>query len=122
MVVQPKVKGFMCTTAHPEGCKESVRRQIEYVKSQPKAEGPKKVLVLGASMGYGLASRIALTYACGADSIGVIFDKPVRRREQPAQAGTTQRRLSSLHRMMVIMRSQLMEMRILRRLKRRRSH
>ena len=76
MVVQPKVKGFMCTTAHPEGCKESVRRQIEYVKSQPKAEGPKKVLVLGASMGYGLASRIALTYACGADSIGVIFDKP----------------------------------------------
>ena len=117
MVVQPKVKGFMCTTAHPEGCKESVRRQIEYVKSQPKAEGPKKVLVLGASMGYGLASRIALTYACGADSIGVIFD-----REQPAQAGTTQRRLSSLHRMMDIMRSQLMEMRILRRLKRRRSH
>ena len=103
MVVQPKVKGFMCTTAHPEGCKESVRRQIEYVKSQPKAEGPKKVLVLGASMGYGLTS-------------------PVRRREQPAQAGTTQRRLSSLHRMMVIMRSQLMEMRILRRLKRRRSH
>ena len=119
MVVQPKVKGFMCTTAHPEGCKESVRRQIEYVKSQPKAEGPKKVLVLGASMGYGLASRIALTYACGADSIGVIFDKPGKEK-RTASAGW--RRLSSLHRMMVIMRSQLMEMRILRRLKRRRSH
>lgn len=86
MVVQPKVKGFMCTTAHPEGCKESVRRQIEYVKSQPKAEGPKKVLVLGASMGYGLASRIALTYACGADSIGVIFDKPGKER-RTASAG-----------------------------------
>ncbi|OKZ62373.1 MAG: trans-2-enoyl-CoA reductase [Clostridium sp. 42_12] len=86
MVVQPKVKGFMCTTAHPEGCKESVRRQIEYVKSQPKAEGPKKVLVLGASMGYGLASRIALTYACGADSIGVIFDKPGKEK-RTASAG-----------------------------------
>lgn len=76
MVVQSKVKGFMCTTAHPEGCREAVRQQIEYVKSQPKTEGPKKVLVLGASMGYGLASRIALTYSCDADTIGVIFDKP----------------------------------------------
>lgn len=76
MVVQPKVKGFMCTTAHPEGCRAAVKKQIDYVKSQPKSEGPKKVLVLGASMGYGLASRIALTYSCGADTIGVIFDKP----------------------------------------------
>lgn len=75
MVVQPKVKGFMCTTAHPEGCRAAVKQQIDYVKSQPKSEGPKKVLVLGASMGYGLASRIALTYSCGADTIGVIFDK-----------------------------------------------
>ena len=120
MVVQPKVKGFMCTTAHPEGCKESVRRQIEYVKSQPKAEGPKKVLVLGASMGYGLELHLHMLVA---QILSVLFlTSPVRRREQPAQAGTTQRRLSSLHRMMVIMRSQLMEMRILRRLKRRRSH
>ncbi|MCH5268771.1 MAG: trans-2-enoyl-CoA reductase family protein [Lachnospiraceae bacterium] len=75
MVVQPKVKGFMCTTAHPEGCRASVKQQIDYVKSQPKSDGPKKVLVLGASMGYGLASRIAFTYSCGADTIGVIFDK-----------------------------------------------
>lgn len=76
MVVKPKVKGFMCTTAHPEGCKAAVKAQIEYVKSQPKTKGPKKVLVIGASMGYGLASRIAATYSCGADTIGVIFDKP----------------------------------------------
>lgn len=75
MIVQPKVKGFICTTAHPEGCKASVKAQIEYVKSQPKAEGPKKVLIIGSSMGYGLATRIAATYACGADTIGVIFDK-----------------------------------------------
>lgn len=76
MVVQPKVKGFMCTTAHPEGCRAAVKQQIDYVKAQPKTEGPKKVLVIGASMGYGLASRIAVTYSCGADTIGVIFDKP----------------------------------------------
>ena len=120
MVVQPKVKGFMCTTAHPEGCKESVRRQIEYVKSQPKAEGPKKVLVLGAFMGSQAELHLHMLVA---QILSVLFlTSPVRRREQPAQAGTTQRRLSSLHRMMVIMRSQLMEMRILRRLKRRRSH
>ena len=75
MIVQPKVKGFMCTTAHPEGCKAAVKAQIDYVKSQPKADGPKKVLVIGSSMGYGLASRIAATYACGADTIGIIFDK-----------------------------------------------
>lgn len=75
MVVQPKVKGFMCTTAHPEGCKAAVKAQIDYVKAQPKTEGPKKVLVIGSSMGYGLASRIAATYSCGADTIGIIFDK-----------------------------------------------
>lgn len=75
MIVQPKVKGFMCTTAHPAGCKAEVKAQIDYIKAQPKTEGPKKVLVIGASMGYGLASRIAATYSCGADTIGIIFDK-----------------------------------------------
>ena len=77
MIVQPKVKGFMCTTAHPEGCKAAVKNQIEYIKSKPKPEtgGYKKVLVIGASMGYGLASRIAAAYAYGADTIGIIFDK-----------------------------------------------
>ena len=76
MIVQPKVRGFMCTTAHPEGCKQAVKAQIDYVKEMPKPEGPKKVLVIGASMGYGLASRIAVTYSCDADTVGVIFDKP----------------------------------------------
>lgn len=75
MIVEPKVKGFMCTTAHPEGCKAAVKAQIDYVKAQPATEGPKKVLVIGSSMGYGLASRIAVTYSCGADTIGIIFDK-----------------------------------------------
>ena len=76
MVVKPKVRGFICTTAHPVGCKAAVKSQIEYTKSQPKTNGPKKVLVLGASMGYGLASRIAATYSSDAATIGVIFDKP----------------------------------------------
>ena len=75
MIVQPKVKGFICTTAHPEGCRASVKAQIDYVKAQPKTEGPKKVLVIGSSMGYGLASRIAAAYSCGADTLGIVFDK-----------------------------------------------
>lgn len=78
MIVQPKVKGFMCTTAHPEGCRAAVEQQIAYVKAQPKTQGPAKVLVIGASMGYGLASRITATYSCGADTIGVVFDKPAK--------------------------------------------
>lgn len=75
MVVEPKVKGFICTTAHPKGCEESVRRQIECTKSYGRAEGPKKVLVIGSSTGYGLASRIAVTYGYGADTIGVAFER-----------------------------------------------
>lgn len=76
MIVKPKVRGFICTTAHPIGCETEVKRQIDYVKAQPKTEGPKKVLVIGSSMGYGLASRIAAAYSCGAATIGVMFDRP----------------------------------------------
>lgn len=78
MIVEPKVKGFICTTAHPAGCKESVRRQIAYCKEKGMVEGPKKVLVIGASTGYGLASRIAVTYCYGADTIGVSFEKEAK--------------------------------------------
>ncbi|GIQ69281.1 trans-2-enoyl-CoA reductase family protein [Xylanibacillus composti] len=77
MIIQPKIRGFICTTAHPEGCARHVQEQIEYVKSRPKqAAGPKKVLVIGASTGYGLASRIAATFGSGAATIGVFFEKP----------------------------------------------
>lgn len=75
MIVKPKVRGFICTTAHPVGCEAAVKQQIDYVKAQPKTEGPKKVLVVGSSMGYGLASRISAAYSCGAATIGVMFDK-----------------------------------------------
>jgi enoyl-[acyl-carrier protein] reductase / trans-2-enoyl-CoA reductase (NAD+) len=76
MVIKPKIRGFICTTAHPVGCAEHVEEQVDYVKSQPKFEGPKKVLVIGSSTGYGLASRIAAAFGGGADTIGVCFEKP----------------------------------------------
>lgn len=75
MIVKPKIRGFICTTAHPDGCRKIVKEQIDYVKKSGKVNGPKKVLVIGASMGYGLASRISAAYGCGAATIGVIFDK-----------------------------------------------
>lgn len=75
MVVQPKVRGFICTTAHPIGCEAAVRAQIEYVKSKGKLDGAKKVLVIGSSTGYGLASRISAAFGCGAATLGVMFDK-----------------------------------------------
>lgn len=77
MIVAPKIRGFICTTAHPEGCAANVRSQIEYVKSRgPLPQAPKKVLVVGASTGYGLASRIVPAFAGGAATIGVFFEKP----------------------------------------------
>lgn len=75
MVVEPKVRGFICITAHPEGCKENVRRQIQYAKQQEKKKCPKKVLVIGSSTGYGLASRISAAYIGGADTLGIMFEK-----------------------------------------------
>ena len=75
MIIQPKTRGFICTTAHPEGCAKQVQRQIDYVQSQPKLVGPRNVLVIGASTGYGLASRIVSAFGAGANTIGVYFDK-----------------------------------------------
>ncbi|OGT45662.1 MAG: trans-2-enoyl-CoA reductase [Gammaproteobacteria bacterium RIFCSPHIGHO2_12_FULL_38_11] len=76
MIIEPKVRGFICTTAHPVGCYHNVLEQINYVKSQPALSiKPKNVLVIGASTGYGLSSRIVATYA-GAKTIGVFFEKP----------------------------------------------
>lgn len=76
MVIEPKVRGFICTTAHPAGCRQNVRNQINYVKSKPAREGKLRALILGGSTGYGLASRIALTYGANADTISVAYDKP----------------------------------------------
>ena len=75
MIVEPKVKGFICTTAHPVGCERNVLKQIDYVKRNGAIDGAKKVLVIGASTGYGLASRITAAFGMGAATIGVLFDK-----------------------------------------------
>lgn len=77
MIVAPKIRGFICTTAHPDGCARHVAEQISLVKGRgPIANGPKKVLVIGSSTGYGLSSRIAAAFGCGADTMGVFFEKP----------------------------------------------
>lgn len=77
MIIKPKIRGFICTTAHPAGCASHVRRQIEYVRGKgPIAGAPKRVLVIGSSTGYGLASRIVPAFAGGAATIGVFFEKP----------------------------------------------
>ncbi len=76
MIIEPKTRGFICTTAHPEGCFRNVEKQVNYTKEQPKITGVKNALVIGASMGYGLSSRIALQFGGDAATIGVIFDKP----------------------------------------------
>ena len=76
MVIQPKIRGFICTNAHPVGCAEHVKEQIEYVKALgPVANGPKNVLVIGSSTGYGLASRITAAFGSGAKTLGIFFEK-----------------------------------------------
>jgi enoyl-[acyl-carrier protein] reductase/trans-2-enoyl-CoA reductase (NAD+) len=76
MIISPKIRGFICTTAHPEGCAAHVQEQIDYVKSKPAlANAPKRVLVVGSSTGYGLASRIVPAFGGGAATIGVFFEK-----------------------------------------------
>jgi enoyl-[acyl-carrier protein] reductase/trans-2-enoyl-CoA reductase (NAD+) len=76
MIVAPKIRGFICTTAHPVGCAKHVAEQIAIVKNRgPIANAPKKVLVIGSSTGYGLASRIATAFGGGAATIGVFFEK-----------------------------------------------
>ena len=87
MVIKPKVRGFLCTTTHPVGCDANVKRQIEHVQSKGAvADGPKRVLVLGASTGYGLASRITAAFGSGASTLGVFFEKEGNERK-PGTAG-----------------------------------
>ena len=77
MVIKPKLKGSLALTNHPIGAKEFVKRQIDFVKSQDKYTGPKKVLIIGSSSGYGLASRISVAFGAGADTIGVAFERGI---------------------------------------------
>jgi len=87
MIIQPRVRGFICLTSHPEGTAQHVKEQIAYVKSKGKIQnGPKKVLVIGASTGFGLASRITAAFGSDAATIGVFFEKPAAQ-GKPGTAG-----------------------------------
>jgi len=87
LVIKPKIRGFICVTSHPTGCAAHVGEQIAYVKAQGQInQAPNKVLVIGASTGYGLASRITAAFACGASTIGVYYERPPEA-SKPASAG-----------------------------------
>ncbi|MDX1362570.1 MAG: enoyl-ACP reductase FabV [Arenibacter latericius] len=76
MIIEPRTRGFICLTSHPSGCQQNVIEQIKYVKSKGAINGAKKVLVIGASTGFGLASRITSAFGSEAATIGVFFEKP----------------------------------------------
>ncbi|MFV5699207.1 enoyl-ACP reductase FabV [Flavobacterium sp. ZT3R17] len=75
MIIEPRMRGFICTTSHPKGCEQNVKNQIEYIQSKGNINGAKKVLVIGASTGFGLASRITSAFGSNAATIGVFFEK-----------------------------------------------
>jgi enoyl-[acyl-carrier protein] reductase/trans-2-enoyl-CoA reductase (NAD+) len=75
MIIEPRMRGFICTTSHPKGCEQNVKNQIEYIKSKGHIDGAKNVLVIGASTGFGLASRITSAFGSDAATIGVFFEK-----------------------------------------------
>ena len=78
MIIEPRMRGFICLTSHPTGCEQNVINQINYVRSKGAIEGPKKVLVIGASTGFGLASRITSAFGSNASTVGVFFEKPAQ--------------------------------------------
>lgn len=86
MIIEPKTRGFICLTAHPKGCEQNVTNQIDHILSKGKIDGPKKVLVIGASTGFGLASRITSAFGSEAATIGVFFEKPPKA-GKPASPG-----------------------------------
>ncbi|UZO80357.1 trans-2-enoyl-CoA reductase family protein [Aquimarina sp. ERC-38] len=86
MIIQPRTRGFICLTAHPEGCAKNVTDQIAYVTSKENIDGPKKVLIIGASTGFGLASRITAAFGSQAATIGVFLEKPPKE-NRPASPG-----------------------------------
>ena len=76
MIIEPRMRGFICLTSHPKGCEQNIKNQIEYIKSKGAINGAKNVLVIGASTGFGLASRISSAFGSNASTIGVFFEKP----------------------------------------------
>lgn len=86
MIIKPRIRGFVCITSHPKGCEAKVRQEIEVAKAAKKEGGPKKVLVIGSSTGYGLSTRIASAFSHDAATLGVFFERPSMK-GKPASAG-----------------------------------
>ena len=86
MIIKPRIRGFVCITSHPKGCAAKVRQEIDVAQAAKKEGGPKKVLVLGSSTGYGLSSRIATAFCHDAATLGVFFERPSMK-GKPASAG-----------------------------------
>ena len=86
MIIKPRIRGFVCITSHPKGCAAKVRQEIDVAQAAKKDGGPKKVLVLGSSTGYGLSSRIATAFCHDAATLGVFFERPSMK-GKPASAG-----------------------------------
>ena len=76
MIIKPMIRNNICLNAHPDGCEHLVREQIAYVSAQPSVQGPKRVLIIGASTGYGLAARIVSAWSSAAGTLGVAFERP----------------------------------------------
>ena len=86
MQVKPRIRGYICTTAHPQGCAQNVSEQISYIRDGKPIVGARNVIVLGCSGGYGLASRISAAFGCGAKTLGVSYEKePTEKR--PGSSG-----------------------------------
>ncbi len=80
MIIEPKIRGFLCTTAHPLGCEAAVQEQINHIlKSGPIPMGPKNALILGSSTGYGLSSRITAAFGSGAATLGLAYERPAEK-------------------------------------------
>lgn len=87
MIIKPRTRGFICLTSHPEGTAQNIKNQIAYVQSKGEIQnGPKKVLVIGASTGFGISSRITAAFGSNAATIGVFFEKPAAE-GKPGTAG-----------------------------------
>ncbi len=97
MIIKPKTRGFICTTTHPVGCEANVKQQIEYTKSQdPIVDGPKRVLVVGSSSGYGLSSRIAAAFGSGAAPLVSFLKNQAQKLNPVLQVGTIQQHSTNL--------------------------
>jgi enoyl-[acyl-carrier protein] reductase/trans-2-enoyl-CoA reductase (NAD+) len=86
MIIKPRIRGFVCITSHPKGCAAKVRQEIDVAQAAKREGGPKKVLVLGSSTGYGLSSRITTAFSHDAATLGVFFERPSMK-GKPASAG-----------------------------------